>query len=166
LPRVTNAKPATSASTAPLPYCPSRREPRAFLRKVMSRQIPTNGHKSFAQFFPIASVPTIAETAEPLITVHLSNRCPRSDDFPTLAAPVARSTDLIQSAKRGRQAVGLGKRALAGGLSCPIKIKDGPGAPCSIHQFSRLLVGGEWPSEQIIEQERAQRFDWSLRKLR
>jgi len=34
-------------------------------RKVMGRQIPTNGHKPLAQFFPIVPVPSVAETAEP-----------------------------------------------------------------------------------------------------
>ncbi len=94
--------------------------------------------------------------------MRLRNGCPCSDDFPSLAAPVARSTDLIQSAKRGRQLVGLGKRALAGGFTCAVNVKDGPGVSRSIYQSSRVLIVRKWTSEQIIEKEHAQRFDGFL----
>ena len=84
-------------SVAILPVEPEQRA-RSF--ELISRQIPTNGRKSLVQFFPISPVPTIAETAEPLITMRLSNRCPCPDDFPTLAAPVARRAHVIQPAKK------------------------------------------------------------------
>ena len=118
------------------------------------------------QFFPISSVPSVPETAEPLIAVRLRNRCPRPDDFSPLAAAVARRTDLIQSAKSGRKIVGLGKSALAGSFPCAINIKDDPGLTCSIHQPSRLLVGRERTAQQIIEEECAQRFNGYLRQRR
>src|SRR5262249_24466628 len=86
---------------------------RAFWWMLVCRQIPPNGRNCLAQFLSISAIPTVPKPAEPLITVCLSNRCPRSHDFPTLAAPVARCTDVIQSAKSERQVVGLGKCALA-----------------------------------------------------
>lgn len=44
---------------------------RAFLRKVVGRQILTNGGESLTQFLPIPPVPAIAKRAQPLITVRL-----------------------------------------------------------------------------------------------
>jgi len=92
----------------------------------------------------------------------LRNHRARPDDLSALAPRVASGTDVIQPAKSGRQVVGLGKCALAGGFSCAIDVYDHPGVPCSIHQPSRLLVGRQWAGKQIIEKERAQRFDWDL----
>jgi hypothetical protein len=80
----------------------------AFLWKVVGRQIPTNGGEPLAQFFPIAPVPAVAETAEPLITVRLRNCCPRSDNLPTLAPSVARRADVTPPAKGRRKLIGLG----------------------------------------------------------
>jgi len=131
---------------------------------LIRRQIAANGRQPLAQFFPISPIPAVAETAEPLITVRLRYRCSRPYDFPTLAASVARRTDLIQSAKSGRQLVGLGKRPLAGGFPCAINIKDDPGLTCSIYQTPSLLVRGEGSSEQVIEKKRAQRFDGFFRQ--
>jgi hypothetical protein len=55
-------------SIAVLPVEP---EQRAFLWKLMSRQIPANGRERLAQFLSIAPVPSVPETAEPLITMRL-----------------------------------------------------------------------------------------------
>jgi hypothetical protein len=44
---------------------------------------------------------------------------------------------------------------LAARFSRPIDVDDNPAVTLSIHQSSRLLVGGEWPSEQIIKKEGA-----------
>jgi hypothetical protein len=81
---------------------------RAFLWKVVGRQIPTNRGDPFAQFFPIAPVPSVPETAEPLITVCLRHRCACPDTLPAFATSVARSTHVIQPAKGWRQVVSLG----------------------------------------------------------
>src|SRR5437879_5800891 len=84
---------------------------------------------------------------------------PRPHHLPALAAPRARSTDVVQAAKGLRQVVALGSSALAGCFTCPIDVKDDPGISCSIHQTTCLLVRREWAAEQIIEEERAQGFD-------
>jgi hypothetical protein len=55
--------------------------------------------------------------------------------------------------------ISLRQGALARRLSCAVNVKDGPEVPRAIHQPSRLPVGGEWSRKQIIEKERAQRFD-------
>ncbi len=53
----------------PIPILAIEAEQRAFLWELMGSQIPANGRDPLAQFLPVASVPTVAETAEPLITV-------------------------------------------------------------------------------------------------
>src|SRR6266849_2111630 len=68
---------------------------RAFWWKLVCCQIPTNGDKSLAQFFSVLPIAPVPETAEPLITMCLRNGCTCPDHFPALAAPVARSTDVI-----------------------------------------------------------------------
>ena len=87
---------------------PIEPEQRARRFELIRCQISANGRKPLAQFFPIASVPAVPETTEPLIAVRLSNRCSCPDDFPTLAAPVARSADVIQPAKGWEQIIALG----------------------------------------------------------
>jgi hypothetical protein len=79
-------------SRAILPIEPQKR---AFLWKVVGSQIPTNGHKPFAQLLSISPVAPIPETAEPLITMRPSNRCACPDNLPAFASGVASSTDLI-----------------------------------------------------------------------
>ncbi len=91
-----------------MPYCPSSREPRAFLRKVVGSQIPANGGEPLAQFLPVAPVPPIAKRAEPVVTVRLADDSPRPDYLPTLSPPVTRSTDLVQSAEGWGQFIALG----------------------------------------------------------
>lgn len=49
-----------------------------------------------AQSLPIPAVPLVAETAEPLITVRPANDGSYPHHFPTLAAPIARCTHVIQ----------------------------------------------------------------------
>ena len=53
-------------SRAILPIEPQQR---AFLRKVVGRQVPTNGREPLAQFLSIAPVAPIPETAEPLVAM-------------------------------------------------------------------------------------------------
>ena len=139
---------------------------RAFLWKLVCRQILANSRESFAQFLSISPVPPVSEPPEPLRTVRLRHRCPRPDHFPAFATPVARRADVIQSAKRRRKLISLRQGALPGGFPRPVNVKDGPGVPSSIHQSARLLVGGERTREQIIEKERAQRFSWFLGERR
>ena len=130
----------------------------------MGRQIPANSGERFAQFLPIPPVPSIPETAEPLIAMRLRHRCPCSDHLSAFASSVARRTDVIQSAKGRRQGVSLRKRTLAGGFSRAVDVKHHPGVSRSIYQPSRLLVGRERARKQIIEKERAQSLDWFLRQ--
>src|SRR5260370_2575781 len=66
----------------------------AFLRKAVGSQISTNGHKPLAQLLSISPVAPIPETAEPLITMRLSNCCACPDNLPAFASGVASSTDL------------------------------------------------------------------------
>ncbi len=165
LPRATKAKPARSESTAPVPYWPSSREPRALFRELVRRKVATNGHESPAQFRLVASVASIAKRAEPLESVGLADDGARPYDLSPLASCVPRGTDLIQPAKGWGQVFGLGQGPLAGRLTRAIKIKDHPGVSRSIRQPPHLLLGGvagEWATEQIIEKERAQGFNRCL----
>src|SRR5579875_2177436 len=120
----------------------------------MGRQIPANGRECLAPFLSIAPVSSVPETAEPLRTVRLRHRGACPDHLSSFASPVTRGAHIIQPTKGLRKLIGLGQGALAGRLARAINVKDLPGVSRSIHQFSRLLVGSEWASEQIIEKER------------
>jgi hypothetical protein len=68
----------------------------------------------------------------------------------------------------GRSSV-WGKAAYAGGFTRAIEIKDHPGVSLAIHQVPGLLLPriiGERATLEIIEKERAQRFNGGLGKLR
>ncbi len=80
----------------------------ARLWKLVGREIPTNGRKRLSQFLPVLSIVAVSKTAEPVVTVGLTDDRARPYHLPTLAAPVARRTDLIQPAKGWRQVVALG----------------------------------------------------------
>ncbi len=66
--------------------------------ELIRREIATNGCKSLAQFLPVASVPAVAKTAEPVIAVRLADDGPCPHHLPALASPVARGADVIQPA--------------------------------------------------------------------
>jgi hypothetical protein len=100
-------EPSHIGEHGPIAILPIEAQQHARSFELIRRQIPADGHKSLAQFFLISPIPAVAETAEPLITVRLSNRCPCPYHFPALASPVPRCTDLIQSAKIWGEAVGL-----------------------------------------------------------
>ncbi|HEY1351158.1 MAG TPA: hypothetical protein VGF67_16180 [Ktedonobacteraceae bacterium] len=133
---------------------------------LMRRQRAAPGRESLTQFFPGAPVPSVSNMAEPRRDLSLRHRGPRPDRLSACAARVSRRTHLVQSTKRGRQVVGLGKRALAGGFPRAIDVEHGPGVSCSIHQSPGLLVVGERASQEISEKKRAQGFDRFLRQRR
>jgi hypothetical protein len=100
-----------------------------------------------------------------LLTIHPWQKQTETDDFPALASSVARCTHVIQSAKGRRQGVSLRKRALTGRVKRPVNIKHDPGASGSSHQSPSLFLVGivsKRTAEQVIEKERAQRFDGGL----
>jgi hypothetical protein len=76
--------------------------------ELVYSQIPTNGGESRAQFFPVASISSVAETAEPVVAVRLTDGCAGANHLPALAPPVPRGTDVIQPAK-GRRSVNAAK---------------------------------------------------------
>lgn len=146
-------------SIALLPVTPDQR---AFWWELRGSQRPANGRESLASFLPRASVPTVAETAEPMGAVRLRHGGPRPDCLSAFATSIARCTDLVQPTKSRRQVLPLRESALPRRFPRPINVKDFPGVPHAIQQFPRLPVGCERASEQIIEKERAQRFDGSF----
>ena len=155
-------KPCHIGDHGPIAILPIQPQQRARSFELIRRQIPANGGERLAQFFPIPPVPSIPETAEPLITMRLRHCCPCPDNLPAFATSVARGADVTQPAKGWGKLISLGQGALPGCLPCPIKVKDHPAVPCSIPQPSGLLVRRQRAGEQIIEKERAQGFDWSL----
>ncbi len=74
----------------------------------MGHEILTNGREHLTQFLPVASVAWVAERAEPLVAVGLSNRRARSNNLPAFAASVPRSAHLIQPAERRGKLISLG----------------------------------------------------------
>jgi hypothetical protein len=97
--------------------------------------------------------------------VSLADDSPRPYHLSALAARVSGSTDVIEPTKRRGQIFGLGQGALTGRLPCPINVEDHPGVSRTIYQPAGLLVGREWPIEQIIKEQAAQGFhgDWRQR---
>src|SRR6266566_5524549 len=77
-----------------------------------------------AQFLSVLSIAWIAETAEPLMGMRLQDGGTGTDNFPPLASGVARSTDIMQTALRGRPIGGHWQSTLTGGLACAIDIEN------------------------------------------
>src|SRR5207247_6455321 len=126
----------------------------------------TDGPEGLAQFLPVASIAAVANLAEPLVSVGLTDHRAGPDDFPTLAACVASSTDFIQPTKGRWQLFCLGQGALARGLTRAINIEDHPLEALSIPQAPCLPLFREWATEQIVKKQGAQRFDWLLPQSR
>src|SRR5450755_878822 len=131
--------------------------------------------EALAEFCSVAPVTPIAKTAEPVGAMSLRNHRTRPDDFPALAPRIASSTDLVQATLRGWQVFCLWQSSLASRLTCAINVKDDPPVSHSIYQSTcLLLIGGvgsvrssrEWTTEQVIEKEPAQGFDWRFGQRR
>jgi hypothetical protein len=101
----------------------------AFLRNVVRLEVLLDGLDRPTQFLMKMSVAWITETAEPLVTVGLPHGSARADDFPTLAAGVAWSTDVLQAPLWLRQVLPLWQGALAGSFTCAIDIEGQPTPP-------------------------------------
>src|SRR5712691_3974725 len=144
--------------TAPVPYCPSSREPRTDRRKLVCRQIAPDGAQCPAQFLPVESIASVAETAEPVVTMSLRDDGASTDDLPALAPRVARSTNLIQATLWCRQLLCLWQGTLPGGLPRPIDVKDHAFVACSIDKLAGVSLFVHRAREQIGEKERAQGF--------
>src|SRR5436190_4418041 len=71
----------------------------ACLRKLVRCEVARDRRKSLAQLCAVATVSSIAQRAEPLEAEGLTDDRLRADHLPALAPPVARGTDVIQSAK-------------------------------------------------------------------
>src|SRR6266566_1302668 len=87
---------------------PVESEQRVLREELVRCEIATDSCQSLAQFLAVASVPSVAETAEPLVVVRLANGRAGADYLPPLASPVARRTYVLQSAKGWGQLVALG----------------------------------------------------------
>jgi hypothetical protein len=139
------------------------------LWELVRGEIVRDGRECLAQFRSVASVASIAKTAEPVVALSLRDNRARPDDLPAFAPCVARGTDVIQPAKGRGQFFCLRQGALAGRLTRPIDVKDHPGSSCSIHQAPGLLLIrgiGEGATLEIVKKQRAQSFDGCLRQRR
>jgi hypothetical protein len=72
----------------------------ALRRKLVRREVSRDGRECLPQFLSVASVASVAKTAEPLEAVGLTDDRAGTHHLPALAPPIARSTDVIQPAKR------------------------------------------------------------------
>ena len=68
---------------------------------LMCCKVACDRREALAHFHSVASVASIAKTAEPLIAMSLSDHRARPNDLSTFAPRVARGTDVIQP-PRGR----------------------------------------------------------------
>jgi hypothetical protein len=75
--------------------------------KVVCGEIACDRGKSLTQFRAVMPVASVAETAEPLIAMGLSNRRACTNNLPAFASSVARSAHVIQPAKGRRKLIGL-----------------------------------------------------------
>src|SRR5579875_2340352 len=74
-------------------------EQNALFREQVRREIAVDGRESLAQFLTIEPVASVAKGAEPLEIVGLTDDRAGTHDLSALTPPIARRTDLVQSAK-------------------------------------------------------------------
>src|SRR2546430_11760999 len=127
--------------------------------------VPNSGQRS-AQFLPVVSIASVAETTEPVGTMGLRDDGARPDDFPALASGVARRTDLGQATLCWRQRLCLWQGTLSGGLPCPIDVKDHMFVACAIDKLAGMSLCVQRARQQIGEKERAQGFGSSRGQAR
>ena len=145
----------------PCPVLPIQPYQGADRRKMVRLQIAPDSGQRPAQFLPVASIASVAETAEPVVTMGLGDDGARTDDFPALASGVARRTDLVQATLCWRQHLCLWQGPLPGGLPRPIDVKDHMFVACAIDQLAGVSLCVQRAREQIGEKERAQGFGGS-----
>jgi hypothetical protein len=104
-------------------------------------QISGDGAPRRSQFPAIVAIALARIRPDPLARMHLKRRGARADHFPTLAPPVARRTDRIESTFGRRQCRIAGQRALPCGLACRIDVKDNVAAPLSIEDAANGFRG-------------------------
>src|SRR6266516_1695113 len=119
--------------------------------------VPDSGQRS-AQFLPVEPVASVAETAQPLVTMSLRDDGASADDLPALAPGVARRTHLSQATLWWRQFLCLRLGSLPSGLPRPIDVKDHACSAFSIDQLAGVSLCVQRTREQIGEKERAQGF--------
>ncbi len=105
-------------------------------------------------------LPLFAKLPSRLRGVGLRNDGAGTNNLPTPAPGVPSSTDLIQATLGRRQVLHLRPRALSGRFSGAIDIEDLPLSAGSIQQLASLLLVSSRASEQIVEKQGAQGFDW------
>src|SRR6266581_1431028 len=130
------------------------------LRLAVGRERATDDPQRECQFLPVLPVASVSEIAEPLRGVGLRNDGAGTNNLPTPAPGVPSSTDLIQATLGRRQVLHLRQGALSGRFSGAIDIEDLPLSAGSIQQLASLLLFSERASEQIVEKQGAQGFDW------
>jgi len=64
-------------------------------RELVRCEVASDRRECLAQFHSVASVASIAKTAEPVVTVSLRDDCAGAHHFPALAPRVARGTHVI-----------------------------------------------------------------------
>jgi hypothetical protein len=78
---------------------PIEPEQGSLMRKLVHSEVATDGPEGLTQFLPVEPIASVANRAEPLVAVGLTDNSAGPDNFPSLAPRVASSTDCIQSAK-------------------------------------------------------------------
>ena len=71
-----------------------------FLEKLVCGEIPADDSEALSEFRAVPPIASVSKGAEPLETVSLADNRARPHDLSSHAPSVARSTDLIQPAKR------------------------------------------------------------------
>jgi len=104
------------------------------------RQVAPDGTEHLSEFLPIQPVAFVAETAEPLRAVGLTDDGAGADDLSALAPGVARGAQLLQATVCPWQVLPFGQGALPGRFSGAINVEDEPIHLTAIHQLAYLPV--------------------------
>jgi hypothetical protein len=115
-----------AATTAPVPYWPSSREPRPILRKLLRLQIGLDSCHCSTQFCPVLAEALVAKGTEPLMCMHLEDGGAGTHHFPALASHVARGAEVSEPTLGRRSIRCLGQGALTGRFARAIDVEDDP----------------------------------------
>src|SRR5713226_1096163 len=145
---------------SPRPILPIQSQQGTRRGKMVCLQIVPDSGQCPAQFLPVASIATVAETAQPLVTMSLRDDGARTDNLPALAPRVARSTHLSQATLWCRQFLCLWQGSLPSGLPRPIDVKDHMFVAFSIDKLAGVSLFGKMGARADRRERACARLLW------
>src|SRR5579885_1085670 len=127
--------------------------------EAVRSKIGADGLDRTTHFLAIPPVPTVAETAEPLMAVGLQDSRAGTHHLTPFASGVARGTHLSQATLRLWKMISTGQGALAGRLTGPVDVEDPPLLALPIPESGDLGVCTQRSDQQIGQKQGTQGFD-------